>query len=66
MKKINMNLMAEEITAFEGKKKQVNIAQVKEVLKIALGILGRHWNSGNEEEVIALIKRVTHTQKQRG
>jgi len=63
MSKINKNLMAEEISAFEGKKKQVDIAQIKEVLKITLSILGRHWNSGNEEGVIKLIKTATETIK---
>lgn len=39
MKKINLNEIAREITALEGKKVQVNIGQVKEILKIVLMLL---------------------------
>lgn len=36
---MNLNLLAKEICLREGKKKQVDIAQVKEVLKVTLEIL---------------------------
>lgn len=36
---INLNEMAEEISRREGKAKQVNIAQIKEILKICLVLL---------------------------
>jgi len=38
---INENRLAEQIAADEGKKVQVNIAQIKEVLRITLDLLSR-------------------------
>jgi hypothetical protein len=57
MAKINLNTMAKHIVLEEGGKKSVNIAQVKEVMKLTLEYLGVEWHNGNEEEVIKLIKR---------
>ena len=54
--KINQNLVSKEIAAEEGGKKNLSIAQIKEVQKIFLKILNRHWRSGNEVGVITLIK----------
>ena len=55
--KINLNLVAREIASMEKGKKEVSIAQIKEVMKCFLKILNRHWNSNNEVEVIRLIKK---------
>jgi hypothetical protein len=54
MVKINMNELAKEITLAEGKKVNLSIAQVKEVLKITLDILDDYYPS----EVLDLIERV--------
>ena len=54
--KINQNLVSKEIAAEEGGKKNLSIAQIKEVQKIFLKILFRHWRTGNEVGVITLIK----------
>jgi len=37
---MNINKFAVEVTKLEGKKKQVNIAQIKEVLKVTNKLLG--------------------------
>jgi len=50
---INEEWLAEEITKAEGKKESVNIAQVKEVLRITLDILA----SIKEDDVSQLLKK---------
>jgi len=50
---ISEEWLAEEITKAEGKKESVNIAQVKEVLRITLDILA----SLKEEDVLLLLKK---------
>ena len=51
--KINLNKVAEAVVSEEGKKQSVNIAQVKEVLKIALNVL----RSYKPSEVLELLER---------
>jgi len=53
MKKINMNETAKEISMIEGKKVEVNIAQIKEVCKCFLQILARKHNPSQIEELIS-------------
>ena len=53
-KRINMNDVAIEITLAEGKKKSINIGQVKEVLKLFLQRLAKEKDFIN---VIYLIDR---------
>jgi len=36
---MTLNELAIQISKFEGKKKQVNIAQIKEIIKVLCGIL---------------------------
>ena len=50
---ISEEWLAEEITKAEGKKESVNIAQVKEVLRITLDILA----SLEEADVLLLLKK---------
>ena len=50
---ISEEWLAEEITKAEGKKESVNIAQVKEVLRITLDILA----SIKEDDVSQLLKK---------
>ena len=50
---ISEEWLAEEITKAEGKKESVNIAQVKEVLRITLDILA----SLEEDDVLLLLKK---------
>ncbi len=50
---INLNNFAIQIAKKEGKKKQVNIAQIKEILKITLQLLAKR----KLLEVIRLLKR---------
>ena len=53
---VNENLLAEEVARREGGKQKLSIAQVKEVMRHTLDILGENWSRGNEEDVIYLIK----------
>lgn len=46
---INLQWFAEEITKREGKKVEVNIGQVKEVLKVSLGILHELYNESADK-----------------
>jgi len=50
---ISQQWLAEEITAKEGKAEEVNIGQVKEVLKITLDILA----GLNSEELSVLLEK---------
>lgn len=50
---INLNEMAVEIAEREGKKEQVNIAQIKEILAICLDLLSGHTNA----EVVELLDK---------
>ena len=51
---INRNELAKSITEREGLKVQVNIAQVKEVLRIALEEL----SGFNDDEIIQLLNKI--------
>lgn len=53
MAKINQNKLAKQISEHEGLKQQVNIAQIKEVLKVTLSILAFDYKNS---EVLALIE----------
>jgi len=52
---VNLEWFAEEIAKREGKKVEVNIAQIKEILKITLGILHEVYNE-NADKVQRLIE----------
>jgi hypothetical protein len=56
---INRNMLAAHIAAKEGKKVQVNIAQIKEVLRWTLIILSDYA----DEEILRLIAKVRKTKK---
>ena len=51
---INQNELAEEIAKREGLKESVNIAEIKEILRITLEILCEKFKE-NPDEVINLI-----------
>lgn len=51
---INQNWIAERIAVIEGKKEEVNIAQIKEILKITLDILATDFS---ESEVSELLEK---------
>jgi predicted DNA-binding antitoxin AbrB/MazE fold protein len=51
--KMNMNDFAREVTLEEGKKRQVSIAQVKEILRITFTKLSEE----PENEVLKVMKR---------
>ncbi len=55
--KMNLNQVAKEICLREGKKIQVNIAQVKEVLKITLQILKEQENMAKNPSDFSLLKK---------
>jgi len=38
---VDLNELAKQITLIEGKKKNVNIAQIKEIMAITFGLMGR-------------------------
>lgn len=57
MKKINLNAMAKDICAQDGLKEQVNIAQVKEILRITLAKLADEWFGDNASGVVELISK---------
>jgi len=56
MRKINMNKVAKLVSEWEGKKKEVDIAQIKEVVSIFLDILADEWQD-NAAGVVELITR---------
>lgn len=53
---IDENVMSEYATVLEGKEQSLSIAQVKEVQKILLDILGNHWKT-NPRGVVALLRK---------
>jgi hypothetical protein len=52
---INMNKLAQEVSAMEGLKVEVSIAQIKEVIKCTLVILTEEKPS----DVLALIEKIS-------
>ena len=52
MAKINLNKLAKQITDKEGKRQQVNIAQVKEILKVTFHTLIMNYSPSEVMEVI--------------
>jgi len=58
--KINENILAKKIAEVEGGRKNLSIAQIKEVQKLLLDYLATEWSNGNEVEVIKLI--ISHIQ----
>lgn len=57
MMKINMNKLAKAIAEEEGLKDQLNIAQIKEVMRIMLAKLADEWHGNNEAGVVDLISK---------
>jgi hypothetical protein len=55
-KSINQNHMAVQIAQREGRAKETDIAQIKEVLRCALDILAEHWRD-NPRGVEDLLRR---------
>ena len=55
-RRINLNQFAVEISRREGGRKQVDIAQIKEVLRHTLALLGEEW-SANPRGVVELLER---------
>jgi hypothetical protein len=53
MQAINLNAMANRVALGEGGRTEVNIAQIKEVMKIFLEELARY----NDEEILEVVKR---------
>ncbi len=63
MSRINLNKLAQTITANEGGKVSLPIGQVKEVLRLSLAELRREWALGNETGVIDAIKKTPKPRK---
>ena len=57
MAKINENTLAKMVAEQENGKKEISIAQIKEVIKLTLDYLGNEWIDGNETGVIELVKK---------
>ncbi len=53
MLKIDMNAMANRVAVGEGGRVEVNIAQIKEVLKVFLEELSKY----EDEEILEVVKR---------
>jgi hypothetical protein len=53
MLKINLNAMANRVAMGEGGRTEVNIAQIKEVMRVFLEELTRY----NDEEILEVVKR---------
>ncbi len=53
MQRINMNAMANRVAAEESGRTEVNIAQIKEVMRIFLEELARY----SDEEILDAVKR---------
>jgi hypothetical protein len=56
MTRFNMNDLARRITLKEGGKKQISIAQVKEVIKLVMQDL----NDLSDDEIIKVVRRHKH------
>jgi hypothetical protein len=56
MMKINQNHMATKIAQLEGGSVNINIAQIKEIMKITLELLAQEIKNNNVEGVIDLIE----------
>jgi len=54
--KINQNHMATKIAQLEGGSVNINIAQIKEIMKITLELLAQEIKNNNVEGVIDLIE----------
>lgn len=50
---MNMNEFARKVALLEGKKRQVNIAQIKEILRIVLIELAKR----PDDEILKIVKR---------
>jgi len=57
MKKINLHKLAVEVAAKEGKKINLSIAQIKEVLRLTLVELKKEVKNGNTSGVLDAIER---------
>ena len=53
MQTINLNAMANRVAMGEGGRTEVNIAQIKEVMKVFLEELARY----NDDEILEVVKR---------
>jgi hypothetical protein len=53
MQKINLNSMANRVAMEEMGRTEVNIAQIKEVMRVFLEELARY----NDEEILEVVKR---------
>ena len=56
---MNLNQLAVAISKREGKKVQVNIAQIKEILKITIELMTSDWGAQNAiyDSCIALMQK---------
>jgi len=54
---MNLNYVAERIAAYEGKKEQVNIAQIKECLKYTLQVFANEFTIIDIENVLLKYKK---------
>ena len=57
---MNQNELAKEIARLEGKKVSINIAQIKEIMRIHNHLLNKHFTS---EEVLKLVDRYGKFQR---
>ena len=57
MTKINLNRLASAIAACEGKKKETDIAQIKECIRCTFIELRREMERGNTSGVLDAIER---------
>lgn len=56
MGKVNLNYVAVKIAELEGKKIEINIAQIKEILKNTLGILANEYTDENIRDLLEKYK----------
>ena len=57
MKKLNLNKLAIEVSKKEGKKVNLSIAQIKEVIRLILLELSKEVRGGNTSGVLDSIER---------
>lgn len=55
MKPINLNALAVEVSEVEGKKKETDIAQIKEVIRATFDALAQHGDA----EILEAVRRST-------
>lgn len=55
---MNLNELAKEISRLEGGKKELSIAQIKEVIKCMGVVLCRFYQADNHKEFVSVVAKI--------